>query len=101
MHYAAYGTDTFNCRAGCGFIITVLSFQNTLPAISLKLPDLVERLKAGYKAFTVGNFAESRQEFDYIITAVPLVVGESRAEGNQLKEVQCSLLTPRPLLLVG
>lgn len=48
---------------------------------------LLERLKAAYKAFTMGSFAESRQEFDFILRAVPLVVGETRAEGNELKEV--------------
>ena len=35
----------------------------------------------------MGNFAGSRQEFDFILRAVPLVVGETRAEGNELKEV--------------
>lgn len=79
--------------------LLVFSFQNTLPAISLKLSALVERLKAGYKAFTVGNFGESRQEFDFILRAVPLVIGESRAEGSQLKEVRYSVQPPRPLLV--
>lgn len=48
---------------------------------------LLDRLKAAYKAFTMGSFAESRQEFDFILRAVPLVVGETRADGNELKEV--------------
>lgn len=61
--------------------------QNSLPAIALKASVLLDRLKAAYKAFTMGSFAESRQEFDFILRAVPLVVGETRAEGNELKEV--------------
>lgn len=51
---------------------------------------LVDRLKAAYKAFTMGNFVESRGDFDFILRAVPLVVGETRAEGNELKEVRVS-----------
>lgn len=70
-----------------------MSFQNSLPAISLKSATLLDRLKAAYKAFTMGGFAESRQEFDFILRAVPLVVGETRAEGNELKEVKTSQVT--------
>lgn len=55
--------------------------------MALKSGVLLERLKAAYKAFTQGKFSESRQEFDFILRAVPLVVGETRAEGNELKEV--------------
>lgn len=55
--------------------------------MALKSGVLLERLKAAYKAFTLGNFSESRKEFDFILHAVPLVVGETRAEGNELKEV--------------
>ncbi|CAN0419909.1 unnamed protein product, partial [Hapterophycus canaliculatus] len=62
--------------------------QNSLPAVALKASVLLDRLKSAYKAFTMGSFAESRQEFDFILRAVPLVVGETRAEGNELKEVR-------------
>eukprot|EP00752_Nemacystus_decipiens_P007324 g6553.t1 len=61
--------------------------KNSLPAVALKASVLLDRLKAAYKAFTMGSFAESRQEFDFILRAVPLVVGETRAEGNELKEL--------------
>lgn len=35
----------------------------------------------------MGNFGASREHFDFIIRAVPLVVADNRAEGNELKEV--------------
>ncbi|CAN0223457.1 unnamed protein product [Discosporangium mesarthrocarpum] len=61
--------------------------KDSLPAISLKLSSLVERLKVAYKAFYAGKFAEARQQLDHILLAVPLVVGETRAEGNEIKEL--------------
>ena len=80
----------FLCCCFCVLYVFLFFFQNSLPAVALKSAVLLERLKAAYKAFTQGSFSESRQEFDFILRAVPLVVGETRAEGNELKEVRIS-----------
>jgi len=58
-----------------------------LPAICLKLPWLIETLKAAYKHFHMGNFTDSLEAFKTIVHGVPLVVTSSRTEGGEAKEL--------------
>lgn len=59
----------------------------SLPAISAKLPWLIDTLKLAYKNFHLGNFNESLDLFKSIMYTVPLVVTGSRSEGNEVKEL--------------
>mmetsp|Transcript_36223 Transcript_36223/g.66301 ORF Transcript_36223/g.66301 Transcript_36223/m.66301 type:complete len:244 (+) Transcript_36223:3077-3808(+) len=58
-----------------------------LPSICIKLPWLIESLKAAYKHFHMGSFAESLESFKAIVHGVPLVVTMSRSEGSEAKEL--------------
>ena len=58
-----------------------------LPSICLKLPWLIDTLKAAYKHFHMGNFSESLDSFNTIVHGVPLVVTASRSEGGEAKEL--------------
>mmetsp|Transcript_38434 Transcript_38434/g.85815 ORF Transcript_38434/g.85815 Transcript_38434/m.85815 type:complete len:1259 (-) Transcript_38434:290-4066(-) len=61
--------------------------SKSLPAICLKLPWLIETLKAAYKHFHMGNFAESLESFQTILHSLPLVVTGSRSEASEAKEL--------------
>jgi coatomer protein complex subunit alpha (xenin) len=58
-----------------------------LPAICLKLPWLIDTLKAAYKHFHMGNFPESLASFQAIVHGIPLVVTASRSESSEAKEL--------------
>jgi len=58
-----------------------------LPSVALKMKNLIERLKLAYKAFSKGSFPEAKEQFDYILCAIPLVVAESRAESSEIKDL--------------
>jgi coatomer subunit alpha len=58
-----------------------------LPAICIKLPNLIENLKTAYKHFHMANFQESLDTFKAIIESIPLIVTTSRSEGNEVKEL--------------
>lgn len=58
-----------------------------LPAICLKLPWLIDTLKAAYKHFHMGNFPESLESFQTIVHGIPLVVTASRSESSEAKEL--------------
>jgi coatomer protein complex subunit alpha (xenin) len=64
-----------------------LSQNDFLPKLCLKVPYLIEKLKTGYKSFQAGKFSDVREQFDYILRAIPLTVAESRSECNELKEL--------------
>jgi coatomer protein complex subunit alpha (xenin) len=59
----------------------------TLPALSLKVANLLDQLKQSYRAFTNGQFAECRNSLDVIITSIPLTHASSRTETIDLKEL--------------
>lgn len=63
------------------------SEKENLPKLCFKLPALIERLTAAYKAFHAGKFAESREHFDFILHTIPLTVVTTRSENNELKEL--------------
>lgn len=58
-----------------------------LPAITVTLSSLVERLKLAYRAFQAGSFAEAKDLFMAILHAIPLVVVEKRTEVAEVKEL--------------
>ncbi|XP_064607662.1 coatomer subunit alpha-like [Liolophura sinensis] len=61
-----------------------------LPAVGLKLADLVQRLQAAYQLTTGGKFADAVEKFRTILLAVPLLVVDTKqeiAEAQQLIEI--------------
>jgi len=61
------------------------SEAKSLPSICLKLPWLIDSLKAAYKYFHMGSFTESLESFKAIVHGVPLVVTLSRSEGSEVR----------------
>ena len=57
------------------------------PALALKVAPLLDLLKAAYRSFTAGQFAECKAALMRIITSIPLVAASSRSETNDLKEL--------------
>ena len=69
---------------------TPASSKSCLPAIGLKLNDLVLRLQKAYEMTTNGKFVEAVDAFRSILLTVPLLVVDSKqeiAEAQQLIEV--------------
>jgi len=64
--------------------------KNILPAIGLKLNDLIHRLQKSYEMTTNGKFADAIESFRSILLSVPLLVVETKqeiAEAQQLIEM--------------
>lgn len=64
--------------------------KNILPAIGLKLSDLIQRLQKAYELTTGGKFAEAIESFRSLLLTVPLLVVETKqeiAEAQQLIEM--------------
>ena len=64
--------------------------KNGLPAVGLKLNDLVQRLQSCYQLTTSGKFGEAIVKFRSILLSIPLLVVETKqeeAEAVQLKEI--------------
>ncbi len=64
--------------------------KNGLPAVGLKLNDLVQRLQSCYQLTTAGKFSDAVDKFRSILLSVPLLVVESKqdeAEAQQLREI--------------
>ncbi len=64
--------------------------KSGLPAVGLKLNDLVQRLQSCYQLTTAGKFSDAIEKFRSILLSVPLLVVESKqdeAEAAQLKEI--------------
>uniref|UniRef100_A0A8B9NB68 Coatomer subunit alpha n=2 Tax=Accipitrinae TaxID=8955 RepID=A0A8B9NB68_9AVES len=61
--------------------------KNALPAIGLKLNDLIQRLQLCYQLTTAGKFEEAVEKFRSILLSVPLLVVDNKqeiAEAQQL-----------------
>ena len=58
-----------------------------LPLISLTFASLVERLQAGYRAFTAGKFQEALENFRAILHALPLIAAATPAEAAEAREL--------------
>uniref|UniRef100_A0ACB8G8D4 Uncharacterized protein n=1 Tax=Sphaerodactylus townsendi TaxID=933632 RepID=A0ACB8G8D4_9SAUR len=61
--------------------------KNALPAVGLKLNDLIQRLQLCYQLTTAGKFEEAVEKFRSILLSVPLLVVDNKqeiAEAQQL-----------------
>ncbi|RNA31962.1 coatomer subunit alpha [Brachionus plicatilis] len=70
--------------------LNVQNQKNVLPAVGLKLNDLIQRLQKAYDLTTNGKFSEAIDTFRSILLSVPLLVVENKqeiAEAQQLIEV--------------
>jgi len=61
--------------------------EGSLPRTPLKMKDLVAGIRSGYRFFQKGNFNDSRTAFASVLVDIPLVVTETRAEANEVKEM--------------
>jgi coatomer protein complex subunit alpha (xenin) len=71
------------------------NIKTALPAVGLKLADLVSRLQSAYQLTTSGKFSEATERFRGILLFIPLLVVETKAEeaeAVQLKEICCNYL---------
>jgi len=69
--------------------------KNGLPAVGLKLNDLVSRLQSAYQLTTSGKFGDSIEKFRSILLSIPLLAVETKQEemeAQQLREICCSYL---------
>lgn len=75
----------------------------SLPAVAVTLPPIIEDLKAAYRAFFGGKFAEAQAVFDEIFATIPLMVVNTKGESNEVRFGPCRLASdkqaqpPRPL----
>ena len=51
-----------------------------MPAVGLKLSDLVQRLQLAYQLTTQGKFQEAVERFRSILLSVPLLVVDNKQE---------------------
>jgi coatomer protein complex subunit alpha (xenin) len=64
--------------------------KNGLPAVGLKLNDLVQRLQSCYQLTTAGKFVEAVEKFRTVLLSIPLLVVESKqdeTEAIQLRDI--------------
>lgn len=54
--------------------------KNGVPAVGLKLNDLIQRLQLCYQLTTVGKFEEAVEKFRSILLSVPLLVVDNKQE---------------------
>lgn len=54
--------------------------KNSVPAVGLKLNDLIQRLQLCYQLTTVGKFEEAVEKFRSILLSVPLLVVDNKQE---------------------
>jgi len=61
--------------------------DKSLPRTPRKMKHLVTGIRNGYRCFQKGNFNDSRSAFEATLLDIPLVVTESKNEGNEVKEM--------------
>ena len=54
--------------------------KNGVPAVGLKLNDLVQRLQIAYQLTTQGKFSEAVDKFRSIMLSVPLLVVDKKQD---------------------
>ena len=61
--------------------------KNGVPAVGLKLNDLIQRLQLCYQLTTVGKFEEAVEKFRSILLSVPLLVVDNKQEIAEVRAV--------------
>ena len=61
--------------------------SDSLPRTSLKMKHLVTGLRMGYKYFQGGKFNDAKTSFEKVLADIPMVVADSKAEANEIKEM--------------
>ena len=61
--------------------------KNALPALGLKLSDLLQRLQVGYHLTTAGKFAEGIERFRALLLCIPLLVVENRQDIVEVQQL--------------
>lgn len=59
----------------------------SMPAVALKVSNLLDQLKVAYRSFTNAQFSECQSALESILKSIPLVLATSRNESNELKEL--------------
>lgn len=70
--------------------------KNALPAVGLKLNDLIQRLQLCYQLTTAGKFEEAVEKFRSILLSVPLLVVDNKQEIAEVSGRLFCLLSARP-----
>ena len=74
-----------------------------LPAVGMKLSDLVQRLQSCYQMTTSGKFGDAIEKFRSILLSIPLLVVDTKqdeVEATQLRDICCSYLIGKRLCLI-
>eukprot|EP01083_Nonionella_stella_P003624 10441_1 len=61
--------------------------EKSLPRTSLKMKNLVNGIRSGYRFFQGGKFNDSKEAFIKVLADIPLVVTENKNEANEVKEM--------------
>nr|KAF6413016.1 COPI coat complex subunit alpha [Molossus molossus] len=61
--------------------------KNGVPAVGLKLNDLIQRLQLCYQLTTVGKFEEAVEKFRSILLSVPLLVVDNKQEISEAQQL--------------
>lgn len=69
-----------------------------LPAVGLRLADLISRLQQCYQLTTAGRFEEAVERFRVIMLSVPLLVVDNKQEIAEVTQTVCVCLVVHVLL---
>jgi len=61
--------------------------DNSLPRTSLKMKNLVNGIRSGYRFFQGGKFNDSKDAFASVLLDIPLVVTDNKNEATEVKEM--------------
>jgi coatomer protein complex subunit alpha (xenin) len=61
--------------------------EQSLPRTSLKMKNLVNGIRSGYRFFQTGKFNDAKDAFTSVLVDIPLVVTDNRNEANEVKEM--------------
>lgn len=60
-----------------------------VPAVGLKLSELVQRLQLAYQLTTQGKFEDAVVKFRSILLSVPLLVVDNKQEISEVSSLRC------------
>lgn len=61
--------------------------DQSLPRTPLKMKNLVDGIRSGYRYFQGGKFNDAKDAFTAVLMDIPLVVTENRNEANEVREM--------------